>query len=53
MPQDDSWWPETNGHDVGSELGSQFETAGDTQGDEEKDMDVEEEGKNNHIVPKT
>ena len=44
VPQDDSWWPETNGHDLGTELGSsQFETNEDAQ--EEEDKDVEEEGK--------
>ena len=44
MPQDDSWWPETNGHDVGSELGSQFETADNAQEDEEKDIEQGDEG---------
>ena len=49
MPQDDSWWPQTNGHDqVGTELGStQFETNEDNQEEEEeedKDVEVGEEG---------
>ena len=45
MPQDDSWWPETNGHDVSSELGSQFEKAEDAQVDEQKDIEQGDEGK--------
>ena len=45
MPQDDSWWPETNGHDIGSQLVSRFEPIEDTQDDEQKDIEVGVEGK--------
>ena len=53
MPQDDSWWPETNGHDIGSQLVSQLESVEDTvksrlygtQDDEQKDIEVGVEGK--------
>ena len=49
MPQDDSWWPETNGHDimqqVGSQLVSRFEPIEDTQDDVQKDIEVGVEGK--------
>lgn len=40
VPQDDSWWPETNGHDIGSQLVSRFEPVEDTQDDEQKDIEV-------------
>ena len=45
MPQDDSWWPETNGHDIGSQLVSRFEPIEVTQDDEQKDIEVGVEGK--------
>ena len=45
MPQDDSWWPETNGHDIGSQLVSRFEPIEDAQEDKQKDIEVGVEGK--------